>query len=125
MLKLPTIFLLIIFSLLAVTHVIALELFLYWRFWWFDIPVHFIGGVVVALGVFTLHDLRIVIPARLLQLIPVLLLVILVAMVWEVYEILIGTPIESDFMLDTLTDIGMGILGGLAGYRIGTSLNKL
>jgi len=125
MLKLPTIFLLIIFSFLAVIHIIALELFLYWRFWWFDIPVHFIGGVVVALGVFTLHDLRIVIPARLLQLVPVLLLVILAAMVWEVYEVLIGVSIEGDAILDTLTDVGMGILGGLVGYAVGTSLNKL
>ncbi len=125
MLKLPTIFLLITFSFLAVIHIIALELFLYWRFWWFDIPVHFIGGVVVALGVFTLHDLRIVIPARLLQLVPVLLLVILAAMVWEVYEVLIGVSIEGDAILDTLTDVGMGILGGLVGYAVGTSLNKL
>jgi hypothetical protein len=125
MLKLPTIFLLITFSFLAVIHIIALELFLYWRFWWFDIPVHFIGGIVVALGVFTLHDLRIVIPTRLLQLVPVLLLVILVAMVWEVYEVLIGIPIESDAVLDVLTDLSMGILGGLVGYTIGTNLNKL
>ena len=125
MLKLPTIFFLITFSLLAVIHIIALELFLYWRFWWFDIAMHLIGGSVVALGLFTLRDLRIIIPARYLQVVPVLLLVIVVAMTWEVYELFIGVPIESDFVVDTLTDLCMGTIGGLIGYSVGTSVNKL
>jgi len=125
MLKLPTIIFLITFSFLAGMNFLAVELFLYWRFWWFDIPMHFIGGVTVALGLFTLHDLRLVIPARYLQLVPVLSLVFVVAMSWEAYELFIGIPIESDYVIDTLTDLCMGTLGGLVGYSIGTSLNKL
>jgi uncharacterized membrane protein YoaK (UPF0700 family) len=125
MLKLPTIFFLISLSFLAVVHIIALELFLYWRFWWFDIPMHFIGGSVVALGLFTLRDLRLPIPARYLRAVPVVLLVIVVAMMWEVYELFIGVPIENDYVVDTLTDLSMGILGGLVGYSIGSNLNKL
>jgi hypothetical protein len=125
MLKLPTVLFLISLSFLAVVHIIALELFLYWRFWWFDIPMHFIGGSVVALGLFTLRDLRLPIPARYLRAVPVVLLVIVVAMLWEVYELFIGVPIESDYVVDTLIDLSMGILGGLVGYSIGTSLNKI
>ena len=79
----------------------------------------------MALGLFTLRDLRIIIPARYLQVVPVLLLVIVVAMTWEVYELFIGVPIESDFVVDTLTDLCMGIIGGLIGYSVGTSVNKL
>ncbi|MFT5849727.1 MAG: hypothetical protein ACI9H6_000542 [Patiriisocius sp.] len=125
MLKLPTVFFLISFLILAVIHIIALQLSLYWAFSWFDIPMHFFGGAVVALGIFTLNDLRIVVPDRWLYTIPVVLLVILVAMVWEVYELLIGIPIEANYVVDTVVDLVLGALGGLVGYSIGTSIKKL
>lgn len=125
MLKLPTVFFLISFSFLAGIHIIALQLFLYWKFQWFDIPMHFLGGIVVALGLFTLHDLKLVIKKRHLQIFPIVLLVLTVAMLWEVYELLIGIPIESNYVVDTLTDLSMGLLGGLVGYGIGSSIKKL
>lgn len=125
MLKLPTVFFLISFSFLAGIHIIALQLFLYWKFQWFDIPMHFLGGIVVALGLFTLHDLKLVIKKRHLQIFPIVLLVFAVAMLWEVYELLIGIPIESNYVADTLTDLCVGLLGGLIGYGIGTSIKKL
>jgi len=125
MLRLPTIFFLISFSLFAVIHVIALQLFLYWHYLWFDIPMHFLGGIIVALGVFTLHDLKVFVPSRYLTPVAVVLMVVIVALVWEVFELYIGTPIEENFVIDTLTDLGMGILGGLIGYSIGTNIKKL
>lgn len=125
MLKLPTVFFLISFSFLAGIHIIALQLFLYWKFQWLDIPMHFLGGIVVALGLFTLHDLKLVIKKRHLQIFPIVLLVLTVAMLWEVYELLIGIPIESNYVVDTLTDLSMGLLGGLVGYGIGSSIKKL
>mgnify|MGYP006914907401 FL=1 len=125
MIKLPTILFLISFSMLAVIHVIALELFLYWSISWFDIPVHFLGGSVVALGLFTLHDLRIYVKSRHLRPVPVVFIVLLVALAWEVFEIAAGVPIEANYVIDTLTDISMGILGGLVGYSVGTNVNKL
>lgn len=87
--------------------------------------MHFIGGIVVALGLFTLRDLRIVLPERYIKLFNILLLVLLVAMVWEVYELLIGIPIEADYVVDTLTDLCIGMFGGLVGYTIGITLRKL
>ena len=125
MLKIPTIFFLISSSLWAVIHVLALELFLYWKFAWFDIPMHFIGGTVVALGIFTLRDLKLLIPERWIAPSSVVLMVIVFAMVWEVYELFIGIPIEDNYVIDTLTDLSMGILGGLVGYGIGINLRKL
>ncbi len=125
MLKIPTVIFLICFALLAVIHIIALQLSLYWAFDWFDIPMHFFGGAIVALGVFTLNDLKIVVPDRWLHVSSVVLLVFLVAMVWEVYELLIGIPIESNYLVDTITDLCMGTLGGLVGYSIGTNIKKL
>ena len=42
--------------ILAVTHIISLELFLYWRYWWLDLPMHILGGSVVALGMWVAHS---------------------------------------------------------------------
>jgi hypothetical protein len=125
MLKLPTVFFLISFSSLAVLHIVSLKLFLYWRFWWLDIPMHFFGGIVVALGLFTLYDLKILLKKKHLTLFCILSLVFLVAIAWESYELLIGIPIEDDYIIDTLTDLCMGMFGGLIGYGIATSLQKL
>lgn len=125
MLKIPTIIFLVTFSMLAAIHYIALELFLYWRYWWFDLPMHFIGGAIVALGVFTLHDLTLFVPERFLRLIPVFFGVLLVALVWEVYEIAIGIPIEDDYVFDTTIDIIMGLSGGVLGYFVGSNVRKI
>lgn len=125
MLKLPTIFFLISFSLLAVLHIVALELFLYWRFWWFDIPMHFFGGSVVSLGLFTLRDLRLLVPERWIKILPIVLATLAIALSWEVFEIYIGVPIEANYVVDTLTDLSMGILGAVVGYSIGISVRKL
>lgn len=125
MLKLTTVFFLITFSLLAVVHYLALQLFLYWKYWWFDIPMHFIGGAVVALGVFVLRDLRVLARSAHLRFIPVLLAVCAVAIAWEVYEVLIGIPIEDDYVFDTTLDLCMGLLGGAVGYFVGVNLQKI
>lgn len=123
--KLPTIFFLIAASILATVHILAIELFLYWRYPILDIPMHVLGGAVVALGLFALHDLFPKYPKRLLLPIPVLLLVLLVSMAWEVYELKIGFPIEDDFEIDTITDLIMDMLGGIIGYIVGYSVSSL
>ena len=126
MLQLTTIFFLIAASVLAVLHNVALYLFLYWRFWWFDIPMHGLGGAVVALGLFTAYDFRLFKNKSFLKVHYVLAFVIFIALLWEVYEILIGVPIEREgFVLDTITDLLMGFLGGYVGYIVGNSIRKL
>ncbi|MDA8596829.1 hypothetical protein N9L26_00650 [Candidatus Pacebacteria bacterium] len=120
--KLPTIFFLVAGSVLAVVHIIAIELVLYWKYWWFDLVMHFLAGAVLALLVFTLKDLRPSIPERWLKLAPVLGFVLVGGLVWEVYELGIGIPIENDFWLDTSIDIVMDLLGGLTGFFVGRTL---
>lgn len=125
MLKLPTIFFLTSISTLAVVHVTATELFLYWRYQWLDIPVHALGGAAVALGFFACHDLCPKYPKRLLYPIPIFLLVLLVALAWEVFELKIGIPIEDDFEIDTIIDLIMDMLGGVVGYMVGYAVTSL
>jgi hypothetical protein len=124
MLQLTTIVFLIAFFTLAVVHNIATELFLYWHIWWLDIFVHGFGGAIVALGLYTLRDLRLF-PNTLLKPVPVLCLVLVAALLWEAYELLIGIPIESDYIFDTVIDICMGLFGGVLGFIIGHNLRHL
>lgn len=87
--------------------------------------MHALGGAVVALLFFTLHDLVPAYPTRLMYPIPVLLLVLLVALLWEVYELQIGLPIESDYGVDTIVDLIMGMLGAVLGYIVGYAVSTL
>ncbi len=124
MLQLTTIIFLIGFSLLAGIHILATELYLYWYFFWFDIPMHLFGGAVVALGFFTLRDLRLL-PNSWLMFWKIPFLVLSVALVWESFELFTGIPIESNFFMDTAIDLCVGVLGGYAGYYIGIQLRSL
>jgi hypothetical protein len=125
MIKLPTFLFILTGSILAIGHAVSLKFFLYWQYLWLDIPMHTLGGMVVALGIFTIYDFRPNLPMRLLLPIPVLLLVILVALAWEVFELMIGIPIEANYGIDTAIDLIVGILGGVIGYILGYSFSAL
>lgn len=126
MLQLTTVFFLISLAVLALLHFLALEWALYWRLWWFDIVMHFFGGMVAALGFFTIKDFFRAIPDRLQYFVPIISGVIIVALLWELFEIYIGVPYtEAEFARDMLFDIAFGIMGGFAGFIVGHSIRKL
>jgi len=124
MLQLTTIVFLISFSTLAGIHILATKLYLYWHIAWLDMPMHFFGGAIVALGFYTLRDLGLF-PNKMLRLLPILLLVLSVALLWESYEHFIGLPIFGEYTLDTIMDLLLGISGGTLGFFIGRSLRQL
>lgn len=120
--KLNTAFTLAAASVLAAVHVLSLEFFLYWRYLWLDIPMHILGGAVVALAFFVPYDFGAPLPKRWLSPLPVLLFVLLVALFWEAYEILIGIPFGPDHTVDTISDLGAGLLGGALGFLVARRL---
>ncbi len=125
MLKIPTIFFLTTLSVLAGIHFLALNFYLYWKFWWFVVIAHGLGGAAIALGAYTLYDLRVPLPDRLLNLIPVVCGVIIIALSWEVFEIYIGVPIEDNYLFDTIIDLFMALVGGIIGFFVGKALRTL
>lgn len=111
---------------LAVLHFFSLELYLYWRYLWLDIPMHFLGGVTVALGYLTLRDFFPRWSPRLFSFYKTLAMVVLVAIVWEVFEVFIGVIFEEDrYVIDTSADLLLGSLGGAVGYYLSTKLKRL
>jgi len=99
---------LIISAGLAVLHYYALTESLYWYYVWLDVPVHFIGGLAVAmLLIGVLKVFR-----------PWVFLVGMAAVVagWELFELAIHTTRETNFVFDTALDLLMGTLGALMAY---------
>lgn len=122
MLSLNTKILLILFSTLAVVHSLALAYDLYWVITWLDIPMHFFGGAIVALGLYTLRDLKFPTPQLLFSFPVFIFLVVLVALAWELFEYRITTSLPADYVFDTSLDLILGTLGGITGYIIGKRL---
>ena len=114
--------------LLALLHFLALHFYFYWQLWWFDIVMHFLGGIVVGLGamwalmgysryrgsVFTARQ----------TLVFVLATTLLVAFSWEIYEFQFGLFDPTDYGLDSSLDIVMGTLGAIVARRYVLSLSN-
>ncbi|HMA78464.1 MAG TPA: hypothetical protein VKP88_05050 [Candidatus Paceibacterota bacterium] len=126
MLKVTTVFFVLSLFVLAVLHQLALRFFLYWRWEWIDIGMHFFGGAVVALGVFTARDFIRRIPERFEFVVPVMSAVVVVVLAWEILELQLGiAQIADNFVLDTVLDVTVGIIGGFVGFLLGHSLRKI
>jgi len=104
----------------AALHIFALEFSLYWLYSWFDIMVHFLGGVFVGLSALWFFFQSGYTMTR--QSIQNVILVaggsiIFIGVGWEIFEVLAGIPIEENFVLDTIIDLIMDALGTfIAGF---------
>jgi predicted membrane-bound dolichyl-phosphate-mannose-protein mannosyltransferase len=100
----------------AVTHLVATAGSLYWYYWWFDIVMHFWGGLLLGLGVHALCRLKSV-PVR--PTLSVVVVTITVAAIsWELFEWLTGLYNPVQYALDTTQDILLGFGGGLLAHFI-------
>jgi len=101
---------------LAVLHALGLQNFLYWEYWWYDILTHFMGGFWVG-GIWSWVRLsrRRVEPLqkKVRFYVSTLVLVFVVAGVWEIFEYLGGMVDRSyeRYLEDTITDIIVGTAG--------------
>jgi hypothetical protein len=85
--------------------------------------MHILGGIVVALGMFSLGQLGLFKDKRYLTFLPVMLVVLTAALLWELFEIRIGIPlIEHDFERDMIGDLLCGLIGGVMGFVVAKRL---
>jgi len=113
-------FLLSIFFLassIAFLHMIGSEFFLYWRFWWYDIVMHFLGGLMVgmiALWVYNYFEyFKNKEINKSLIFLYTFLVVLSVGIGWEVFEFLIEVDFSNNYISDTSLDLIMDIVGSL------------
>ena len=100
----------------ALAHYLALQFFLYWRYVWFDVPMHFFGGAMLALMLHSAPVFRDSFPKGFLTRGATLVFVLFVGLSWEVFELLAGVPVEDNFVFDTSLDLTMDLIGGYVGY---------
>ena len=134
MLKQP-LFILNFILLIAIglLNFIATHFYLYWIFWWFDIPIHFLGGFWVGsmaiwfffFSGFIGWNIKITSKGRVFYI--SLMSAIIVGLLWEIFEIYAtAVIIDKNYPLDTIIDIVMDILGasGAAIYVLLKFLNN-
>ncbi|KKU68734.1 MAG: hypothetical protein UX89_C0002G0059 [Parcubacteria group bacterium GW2011_GWA2_47_16] len=113
---------LIVAVLMAFLHGAATIFFLYSFYWWFDIPLHFLGGFCAGLIslYFYSHFRRGNVIGRIVPgvLLAAILGTIVVGLGWEVFEYSAGITFNTvgNHALDTVKDLVMDILGGYAAY---------
>lgn len=103
--------------LVAALHGMAQYYSLYWYLGWFDIPVHFLGGVLMgsaALWVTTFETTRL----RDRRLWLALAFTFAVGALWEVFEYVTGTSAALHYWSDTLLDLCMDLLGALVACAV-------
>jgi hypothetical protein len=125
MLTTRTIVMLVSFTTLALLHGLGTFFSLYWHIAWYDSAMHFFGGVIVALGIYTMADISFPVPAIVFRLAAFMAVVLSVVVLWEIFELWAGVPVEDDFFFDTAVDMILGLFGGFLGFHLGKRLGTL
>lgn len=104
---------------LAVVHILATQFSLYWKYSWFDIPTHLLGGMVIVFGIFLVPLFGVRLHKRHYSFWYVLGYVLLIGIAWELFEMAIGmTRFETNVVNDLLIDLAMDLVGGALGFYI-------
>lgn len=106
--------------LLAILHKIALDLFLYWTTDWFDILMHGLGGWAIgllSLFIFYTSGFFNTDSSHFFYVFVITIgIVLIVGLVWELWEVFIGlTDVLTD-RIDTIVDLFMDLLGGILSF---------
>ncbi len=101
---------LLLCGLLAHLQWWAVENFIYWKHVWFDVFMHFLGGL--SLGVLFVGFLH----KKCITLFVILLVVAFIG--WEVFEYVFGVPREANYAFDTSVDLFMDTLGAVVSYAV-------
>lgn len=110
---------------MGMSHAFASYFHLYWRYPLLDVPLHILGGMLVAFSFYLLPVIRIRLPRRYPQLVYVIALALIVGTLWELFEYAIGeTEFGAGFAFDTLRDIGMDTVGAIAGFYFIRQFNE-
>ena len=123
-------FILIFFLVLiiAVLNSIGNSFFLYWKFWWFDIVMHFLGGLWVGLSALWVYffsgyfkDIK---RNKKNIFFISLFSVLIIGLGWEVFEYIIKVNFSDNYISDTVSDLIMDICGSVVAYFLFLKENK-
>lgn len=103
-----------------ILHIFADLTGLYENYWWMDIPLHFLGGIAIAIASYFLLEYftqtkKLSIESLALKFLIVISFVALSAIAWEFLEYFLDFYFATEMqpsILDTMKDLAMGLLGG-------------
>jgi len=106
--------------LIALFQYLASAYYLYWVWWWADIVMHFLGGLLI--GGAVLWWIRYEIPMSIRMHLPVFLTtflaVVSVGVLWELFELFTDSYSAINYTVDTASDLGMDVVGMLVAYGL-------
>lgn len=104
---------------LAILHFLGIILYLYWSYWWFDILMHFLAGLIGGLTTYAvLWRLEFLPEEFWQQVLLVVGLVFIVGVAWEVFECVNGIiDSHEGYRLDIFNDLVLDTLGAFIGMR--------
>jgi len=115
-------FLAILVFLIVALHAAAIFLHLYWTLWWYDIIVHFLGGLFTGLLVLWLRFFSgyfgaEAFPAGQSVLLFALAATLVVGIGWEIFERIFGNTWSVEgYYMDTTLDIIFDFIGGACAF---------
>ncbi len=110
---------------LATLNAMALHFYWYWTLRWFDIPMHLLGGMWAATMAMWALTRRVHNYSPRSQVFFVLFFVLVVGIVWELFEALfLGIYTEPGYLFDTAQDLLSDLCGGAIGYLLALRLTR-
>jgi hypothetical protein len=119
-LKMPFLGVVLIGIIIAIIYALSIFYSLFYEIWWLDIPMHFLGGLWIALlsAWFFSHFSFFYSRKGNTKFVwsTLVFLVILIGVLWEIFEYTTGiAALPSEYWFDTLLDMVMDFLGVVVG----------
>lgn len=107
-------------ALIALLHAAAYEYSLYFSVSWFDTFMHVLGGTLVGsvIGWWISFEIPIGIRHRIPRFLTIVVVVGMVAVLWEVFEWSVGITRFPHAWPDTIADVIAGLVGACIAYGI-------
>jgi len=99
-----------VLGLLSILHAVGVYAGLYENLTWYDFITHFLGGVCVGIGALWLYLL---LGERTQYFIWVVIWVLVIGILWEVFEYVGGAMREKNYEIDTIIDLVLDSAGAL------------
>lgn len=106
--------------LIAFLQLLATRYFLYFELWWFDIPMHFLGGLFIGSAFLWAWRFEPIVKRMtpLSMFMSAFLATLTIGIAWEIFEYVTDSYAAANYTLDTALDLLMDIFGMAAAYLL-------
>jgi len=107
---------------IAVLQFFAFKFFFYWTFWWYDVMMHGLGGFLIGSIAAWAYAFELKYHVTFNIFFWIVGGTLLIGILWEIFEYVVGfrlyDSLYQSYASDTLSDIGMDVIGSLIVYLV-------